>query len=240
MQYRARVVLLVGCVGTAVGWFAHTFVATQEHHEASAVVDTSATAPIPGGPKGAKDSPKPDDVPKAAALAASDSATQTGRVPTGSSAPDLVARPVTDRNSSTSDGADQRTRHTPIEELHNSTSIECTFGPGNSAEWPDGKIWIGTSAWQGGPVDFGSIDINAGTAQMNGSGVTRMGSASIGVTVAPTNAGLNFSGIVGHGTLVVTTVFSGLDAAGHHIAVMSSHGLTGLETAQFYGTCDTH
>jgi len=239
MQYPTRVVVLVGCAGAAVGWFAHAFVGHQEHEGASAVVDTTATAPILGGPKGAVDSPKPDDARKGAALPAGDSVIQDGRVPTGSSVPDLSTRPAIDGNKSQGDGSDQRTHPTPIEALQDSSRIGCTFGPGNSAEWPNGKIRLGTSAWQGGPVDFGSIDINAGTAQMNGSGVTRMGSGSIGVTVVPTDAGLNFSGIVGHGTLVVTTVFSGLDAAGHHIAVMSSHGLTGLETAQFYGTCDT-
>jgi len=239
MQYPTRVVVLVGCVGAAVGWFAHSFVGYQKHQDASAVVDTTATAPILGGPKDSVDPPKPDYVRKAAVLPASDSAIQAGRVPPGSSAPDLLTRQAADQKNATIDGADPRTHPIPIEELRNSTSIGCTFGPGNSAEWPNGKVQIGTSAWQGGPVEFGSIDIDAGTAKMNGSGVTRMGSAPIGVTVVPTDAGLNFSGIAGHGTLVVTTVFSGLDAAGHHIAVMSSHGLTGLETAQFYGTCDT-
>jgi hypothetical protein len=135
--------------------------------------------------------------------------------------------------------SDNPPRRTPLQDLLNSSSIGCTFSAGNSAEWPGGKIRIGTSAWQGGPVDFDAVNIDAGTAQMTGSGVTRMGSASIAVTAVPTDSGLKFSGVVGHGTLVVITIFSALDVGSHHIAVMSTHGLTGLESAQFYGTCDT-
>ena len=154
MQYPTRVVVLVGCVGAAVGWFAHSFVGYQKHQDASAVVDTTATAPILGGPKDSVDPPKPDYVRKAAVLPASDSAIQAGRVPPGSSAPDLLTRQAADQKNATIDGADPRTHPISIEELRNSTSIGCTFGPGNSAEWPNGKVQIGTSAWQDGPVEF--------------------------------------------------------------------------------------
>ena len=162
----------------------------------------------------------------------------TGRANSGDSFAAAASGTDSDANSKRPDSYNPPKR-TPLQDLLNSSSIGCTFGAGNSAEWPGGKIRIGTSAWQGGPVDFDAVNIEAGTAQMTGSGVTRMGSAPIAVTAVPTDSGLNFSGVVGHGTLVAITVFSALDAGGHHIAVMSSHGLTGLESAQFYGTCDT-
>jgi hypothetical protein len=247
--------LLVLCAGALIGWFARGTIgdrAERSRLDNPTVASTplldagrfsTSSQSSPGAntrpPKeGKKAAESPRTVGAASAPAARIDRLPIGRANSGDSLADTASQTVSSANLTHSD-PDIRPQGTPLQDLLTSTSIGCTFGAGNSAEWPSGKLRIGTSAWQGGPVDFQSIDINAGTAQMNGSGVTRIRSASIGVTVVPTDSGLNISGIVGHGTLVVTTIFSRLDAAGHHIAVMSSHGLIGMETAQFYGTCDT-
>ncbi len=256
MREHAGKFLLVIFAGTIVGWFAR---GTLRDHTESSSLDKptvinapplkggqfSATSQSSLGTTAGSSAVERKPAENTAMVAAHNSAAVLGinHLPSGAAkSGDSLASPASGADSDVHlphPDSDNGTQRTPLQDLLNSSSIGCTFGAGNSAEWPNGKIRVGTSAWQGGPVNFESIDIGAGTAQMIGSGVTRMQNASVGVTVAPTDGGLNFSGIVGHGTLVVTTVFSGLDAAGHHIAVISSHGLIGLESAQFYGTCDT-
>lgn len=124
-------------------------------------------------------------------------------------------------------------------DLLDSANIRCTFGPGNGGSWPHGKLTVGDAAWQGGPVDFQSIDYDAGTAQMLGN-VARSRAGQVPVTVSKTNSGLNFTGSAANGTLTVITMFSSFDNAGHHTAVLSMHdGQQGMDTAQFYGFCDS-
>jgi hypothetical protein len=124
-----------------------------------------------------------------------------------------------------------------LDDLLDSTNVRCTFGPGNGGSWPQGKPTVGDAAWQGGPVDFQSIDFDAGTAQVLGS-VARSRTGQMPVTVSATGSGLNFTGIAGNGTLTVITMFSRFDNAGHHAAVLSMHdGQQGMDTAQFYGFC---
>jgi hypothetical protein len=98
---------------------------------------------------------------------------------------------------------------------------------------------VGDAAWQGGPVDLQSIDYDTGTAQMLGS-VARSRTGQMTATVSTTSSGLNFTGITGNGTLTVITMFSRFDNAGHHTAVLSMHdGRQDIDTAQFYGFCDS-
>ena len=97
----------------------------------------------------------------------------------------------------------------------------------------------GDAAWQGGPVDFQSIDYDADTAQMLGN-VSHSRTGEMQVTVSTTSSGVNFTGVAANGILTVITMFSRFDNAGHHTAVLSMHdGTQDIDTAQFYGVCDS-
>lgn len=126
-----------------------------------------------------------------------------------------------------------------LDDLLDSANIRCTFGPGNGGSWPQGKLTVGDAAWQGGPVDFQEINYDAATAQMLGN-VARSRAGLVPVTVSRTNSGLTFTGTAANGTLTVVSMFSRFDSAGHHTAVLSMHdGPHDLDTAQFYGVCDS-
>jgi hypothetical protein len=84
------------------------------------------------------------------------------------------------------------------------------------------NLTVGDAAWQGGPVDFQSIDFHAGTAQMLGN-VARSRVGQAPVIVSTTSSGLNFTGSAANGRLTVTTVFSSFDNARHHADVLSEH-----------------
>jgi hypothetical protein len=126
-----------------------------------------------------------------------------------------------------------------LDDLLESSNIRCTFGLGNGGGWPQGKLTVGDAARQGGPVDFQSIDYEAGTAQMLDN-VARSRADQVPVNVSKTSSGLNVTGSAANGTLTVITIFSSFDNAGHHTAVLSMHaGQQGMDTAQFYGFCDS-
>jgi hypothetical protein len=126
-----------------------------------------------------------------------------------------------------------------LDDLRDAASVRCTFGPGNGGSWPNGKLTVGDAAWQGGPVDFQSINYDAGTAQMVGQ-VTHSPMDGLPAAVSLSDSDVTFTGRAVNGTLTVTSVFSKFDSAGHHIAVMSLHdGKHQLDVAQFYGGCDS-
>ena len=126
-----------------------------------------------------------------------------------------------------------------LDDLRDAASVRCTFGPGNGGSWPNGKLRVGDAAWQGGPVDFQSIDYDAGTAQMVGQ-VTHSPTDGVPAAVALSDSDVTFTGRAANGTLTVISVLSKFDNAGHHIAVMSLHdGKHQLDIAQFYGGCDS-
>jgi hypothetical protein len=126
-----------------------------------------------------------------------------------------------------------------LDDLLDSTNIRCTFGPGNGGSWPQGKLMVGDASWQGGPVDFQSIDYGAGTAEMLGN-VSHSRTGQMGVTVSTTSSGLNFTGVAPNGTFTAITMFPRFDNAGHHTAVLSMHdGQHDIDTVQFYGFCDS-
>jgi hypothetical protein len=155
------------------------------------------------------------------------------------SAPKSAAHASTSGVSESTQSAASSTQAPTLDDLLDSANIRCTFGPGNGGTWPQGKLTVGDAAWQGGPVDFQSIDYDAGTAQMLGN-VARSRAGQVPVIVSTTNSGLNFTGTAGNGTLTVITMFSSFDNAGHHTAVLSMHdGQHGMDTAQFYGFCDS-
>jgi hypothetical protein len=108
-----------------------------------------------------------------------------------------------------------------------------------AGSWPQGKLTVGDAAWQGGPVDFQSIDYGAGTAQMLGN-VAHSRTGQVPVNVATTSSEVNFAGTSANGTLTLVTMFARFDNAGHHTAVLSMHdGQFDIDTAQFYGVCDS-
>lgn len=125
-----------------------------------------------------------------------------------------------------------------VGDLLDSASIRCTFGPGNGGSWPNGNLTVGNAAWQGGPVDFQSINYDAGTAQMVGQ-VTRSANGEVPAKVTTSESDVTFTGRAANGTLTVISMFGRFDNAGHHTAVLSLHdGKHQLDIAQFYGSCD--
>ena len=127
----------------------------------------------------------------------------------------------------------------PLDKLLSSMKVRCTFDRGAGGYWPSGKLFPHTAAWQGGPIEFESIDILDNRARLIGNpGVTGTTDGVAEIRVTATNSGLHFSGFKPDGELFATTVFGALDSDGRYLAVMSTHG-TGLdhESAQFYGGC---
>ena len=63
------------------------------------------------------------------------------------------------------------------------------------------------------------------------------------VVVVSIGKGLHFYGVSPNGTSTMTTLFgAALSTSGHYNAVMAYHeaNIGPNESAQFYGTCDTH
>jgi hypothetical protein len=126
-----------------------------------------------------------------------------------------------------------------LDDIRHSVNIRCAFGPGNGGSWPNGKLVVGDAAWQGGPVEFQSINYDAGTAQIVGQ-VTRSPTAEVPATVTTSDSDVTFTGRAANGTLTVISIFGKFDNSGHHTAVLSMHdGKDELDIAQFYGDCDS-
>jgi hypothetical protein len=126
-----------------------------------------------------------------------------------------------------------------LDDLRDSGSIRCIFGPGNGGSWPSGKLTVGDAAWQGGPIDLQSINYDADTAQMVGQ-VTRSPNGEVPVTITTSESDVTFTGRAANGTLAIVSIFGKFDNAGHHTAVLSMHdGEHELDIAQFYGSCDS-
>lgn len=137
--------------------------------------------------------------------------------------------------------ADPASRPAELAALLRAVSIDCEFGPGGGGQWPNGKLNVHGASWQGGPIAFEAVDIEAGTAQMQGSvGATGSLDGKSEVRATAANQALHFSGITPKGELVVVSVFAKTNEPSRHLAVISRHG-TQLdhESAQFYGTCDS-
>jgi len=127
----------------------------------------------------------------------------------------------------------------PLDKLLNSMRVRCVFDRGAGGYWPSGKLFPHTAAWQGGPIEFESVDILDNRARLTGDpGVTGTLEGVTEIRVTATGSGLHFSGFKPDGELFATTVFGALDSDGRYLAVMSTHG-TSLdhESAQFYGAC---
>lgn len=127
--------------------------------------------------------------------------------------------------------------------LLNPTDVHCAFGAGNGGNWPIAVLNVHDAEWQGGPLQFQAVNLDAGTAQMVGTvGATDSLDGTIDARVIPTDIGLHFLALTPNGYLITTTVFHLRDDSGRFVAVMSRHegarGATLTEGAQFYGSCD--
>jgi hypothetical protein len=128
---------------------------------------------------------------------------------------------------------------TPLDKLLEAFRVRCTFGAGAGGHWPAGKLFPHTAAWQGGPVDFDTIDLTGSTARLVGNeGITGSAEGALDVHVTPTATGLHFAAFNPRGDLIVTSVYGVRDATGAHRAVLTMNG-QGMdnESAQFYGNC---
>jgi hypothetical protein len=231
--------LLIGAVGGA-GWFVHRAFVVP----AGAASGSSARSEV--GAQHSESSAR-QSLPAISASAPSAELTKASGIPNPASSGETplysaaksAARASTSAIAESTQAAAPASQTPTLDDLQDSANIRCTFGPGNGGSWPQGKLTVGDAAWQGGPVDFQSIDYDAGTAQMLGS-VARSRTGQIPVTVSTTSSGLNFTGVAANGTLTVITMFSRFDNAGHHTAVLSMHGGTqDIDTAQFYGVCNS-
>jgi hypothetical protein len=250
VQRRIPIVMLfLGVVGGAVaGWFAHhaVVVPRSELSVREASPAHSAPGPLvqPTKAESRASAPGPLVEPTKTESRAAAPASG-GEIPlfvTDASSP--VAKVTSRAKALTRDESEQPSAaalsQTPaIDDLRNSVSIRCTFGPGNGGSWPNGKLTVGDAAWQGGPVDFQSINYDAGTAQMVGQ-VTRSPKGEVPATVTTSDSDVTFTVRAANGTLTVVSMFGKFDNAGHHTAVLSMHdGKHELDIAQFYGSCDS-
>jgi hypothetical protein len=136
-------------------------------------------------------------------------------------------------------GAQRLGEIAPLDKLLNSMSVYCTFDAGAGGQWPQGRVLAHTAAWQGGPLEFDSINLAEHTALLTRHPwATAMTGDPTTLWVTATDAGLHFSGFKPDGELLATTVFGALDSQGRYRSVLSLHG-TRLdhESAQFYGWC---
>ena len=128
-------------------------------------------------------------------------------------------------------------------EFLNPKDLRCEFGAGNGGNWPTGGLNVHDEEWQGGPIQFQSVNLDAGTAVMIGTvGATDSLDGSIDTRAIATSVGLHFLALTSNGYLITTTVFNDRDTNGRFVAVMSRHegsrGQIYTEGAQFYGFCN--
>jgi hypothetical protein len=240
--------ILFGAVAGAVaGWFGHQIVVTPKSELSvigAALVhsepelfrqSTEVESPAPGSGHAVQL--------KKTESRAADSA-GGGETPLYSTkSASLLTRDGLGKGASTEDepqGVSEPSAKAPAnDDLRDSVGVRCIFGPGNGGHWPDGKLTVGGAAWQGGPVDFQSINYDAGTAVMVGQ-VTRTPTGEVPATITTSDFDITFTGRAANGTLAVVSIFGKVDNSGHHTAVMSLHdGKYGLDIAQFYGACDS-
>ena len=243
LQRRASIVtLLVGVVCGAVGgWLAHRAVVVPESPVGTSLVRHqvvalgSEAAAVETLPVNSVREPSVQSTKVESRVA---DPAHGGEIPLYS-ATKSAPRASTSAEAESAQPAAPLSQTPTLDDLLDAVNIRCTFGPGNGGSWPHGKLTVGDAAWQGGPVDLQSIDYGAGTAQMLGN-VAHSRTGQVPVNVATTNSEVNFTGTSANGTLTVVTMFARFDNAAHHTAVLSMHdGQHDIDTAQFYGVCDS-
>ena len=223
------------CVSAAVAWFAWPSDLEPSMSAGTAISRSSGVAPggIAAGSKAADDTNN-SRTPASARDAVAPAQAAAASVPASGARPRESLEVPGGRLDTQRSG-----EQAPLDKLLSSMSVRCEFDRGAGGYWPEGKVFPHTAAWQGGPLEFESIDIVAAKAQMTGSvGATGTVEGVTEIRVTATNSGLHFSGFKPDGELIVVTVFGALDSQGAYLAAMSTHG-TGFEheSAQFYGAC---
>lgn len=139
-------------------------------------------------------------------------------------------------NSGPSTSFDEPSGNLP--ELASVAAITCEFGVGRTGGVRSAPII--TAEWQGGPIAFDTVDLNAGTATMRGSvGATGSLTGETEVRIATTPNGIHFSAATAAGNFVLITLFGLADSSGGYAALMSRHNERpmGLHSSVFSGTC---
>jgi hypothetical protein len=239
-QKRSPIVMLfLGIVAGAIGgWFAHRAIVAPRGE-----VDLSRAIVVPRRESLARDASPANSAPGPLvhrAKTETHAAASASEAEVPLSAKNAASRAETSAVGDASAQPSAPSSQQPmLDDLLDSVSIRCTFGQGNGGNWIRGKLTVGDAAWQGGPVDFQSIDYSAGTAQMLGN-VAHSRTGQVPVNVTTTSSKVNFTGFAANGTLTVISIFAKYDAAGHHTAALSMHdGQYDMDTAQFYGVCNS-
>jgi hypothetical protein len=261
MQRRGRTTLLVAILGAVIGWVLSDLYSDRidlpglpVNGDEQPEEDATAVVPVPGSVTGL-----------AAETAAVDAANViavediTGLVPvivapppSDAVEPEPIAlppanTPVAELRSDSSRVSERSSPDEVADEilsaLLNPTDVHCAFGAGNGGNWPTATLNVHDAEWQGGPLLFQAVNLDAGTAQMVGTvGATDSLDGTIDARVIPTDIGLHFLALTPNGYLITTTVFHLRDDSGRFVAVMSRHegarGAILTEGAQFYGSCD--
>jgi hypothetical protein len=229
-------------VGAIAGWLGHLVLANREATSSKAAATASER-------KSANPSESSDQAAGAADSSPSVSADTTARVNAVSDDADsttMILSPLHTGDSPASDSntpADATDRAAKArEDLKHAMMIRCDFKPGATGYWMNQKLDVSLFQWQGGPITYEVVDLDAGTARMLGSdGATGSKVGVIDVMVTATSTGLHFSAFTPTRVLVVATVFANLDASGRYRAVMSRHGSPTFHeniSEQNYGSCD--
>lgn len=229
--------LVVGaCVGGALGYYVR-----GESGPPGATSEPMAASPVsPSAPR-EKEADRAGDRSEAAIAASASNASSASNAPdSATSSPDTGPAQKGTPSLAIPGGKLDARRFgdaAPMDKLLNSMSAWCEFDAGAGGQWPHDKVMAHGAAWQGGPLEFETINLVDQTVLMtrNPWTTTPEGTA---LRATATNAGLHFSGFKPDGELIVVTVFGALDSDARYRAVVSLHG-TNLdhESAQFYGWC---
>jgi hypothetical protein len=235
--------LIIGCIGAALGWIAHSALQQPERQTSasptSAKADTARPQPIPEPPRAHADAQMPESDLTAVSPGAPK---QTSKGAAFVLVPDRTSdAPTIGSGDHTASATSAPVDANPLTDLLAAMTIWCRFDPGNGAHLRGESISMYELAYQGGPVTYDSIDMDSGTARMTGSeGATGSLEGVLDVLATRTRAGLHFSAFNSRGELVVTTVFGAVDTHGRHLAVMTTHGTNAFDGSfQTYGACDT-
>lgn len=114
-----------------------------------------------------------------------------------------------------------------------SRSLQCTFGPGSSADWKNGKPFLKDDKFEA-VLQFDDIDLRGKKAHLIGN----QGASDVAALVTP--AGITFIEESDFGNLSITTVFSDYAKGTREFVVVHSRHMSLPGTplpSQFHGTC---
>ncbi len=253
MRTGIRKDFLFVAVGAAVGWVGHSILASREPASPEAALTTLAVNPTSQPESRPQDALRPgtaseraaganDTFPPASANVIADS----DAVSDEADASTMILSPLHSGDSAEAETQNESDAEKLSEKardvLKNAMMIRCEFKPGATGYWANKNLSVSLFEWQGGPVTFQVVDLNAGTARiLGGVGATGSQEGTIDANVTATGTGLHFSTFTPTRVLVVSTVFANLDRAGRYRAVMSRHGSPTFYdniSEQNYGSCD--